>query len=216
MPAKVVIFVDTREVPSGIIEHFGQYDCTVQKKMLPIGDFLVSDRIVIEKKTGADFAQSIIDQRLFTQLKAMKENFEKPVIIIEGGENLYERLHPNTVRGALASITLDAGVPILWSRDVADTAGLVYWIARREQIDDRRELAIRAKNGTETMQGKQEFLITGLPDISNVRARALLEKFKTPDRIFAATEEELKKVEGIGPKIAKRIRELLETDYSSK
>lgn len=213
MPAKVVIFVDTREIPSGILEYFGQYECVVQKKMLPIGDFLVSDRIVIEKKTGADFAQSIIDQRLFSQLKAMKENFEKPIIIIEGGENLYERLHPNTVRGALASITLDAGVPILWSRDVADTAGLVYWIAKREQIDDRREIAIRAKNGKETAKGRQEFLVTGLPDISNVRARALLGKFKTPERVFNATEEELKTVEGIGPKIAKRVKELLTKEY---
>jgi len=66
--SKVLIFVDTRE--TSILEYFKQYDCIVQRKMLLIGDFVVSDRVVIEKKTVSDFTQSITDKRLFQQMKA--------------------------------------------------------------------------------------------------------------------------------------------------
>jgi len=102
---RVLIFIDSRE--NSIIEYFKQYDCVIQKKMLLYGDFLVSDRVCIEKKTVNDFIQSITDKRLFQQLKLLKENFEKPILIIEGENSLYGTLQPNIIRGALSSITVD-------------------------------------------------------------------------------------------------------------
>lgn len=210
--SKVLIFVDTRE--SSIIEYFKQYDCTIQKKMLLLGDFIVSDRVIIEKKTVPDFVQSITDKRLFQQLKAMKDNFEKPILIIEGGESLYGYLHPNMIRGALAAVTVDLSIPILWTRDLADTAGLVYWIAKREQIDEKREIVLRNKKVPETIEEQQEYLIASLPDVSTVRAKALLEYFKSPKNVFNASIEELQEVKGIGKKIAEKIRKVIEKEYS--
>jgi Fanconi anemia group M protein len=210
---KVLIFVDTREAGSGIYEYFGQYDAEVQQKMLLCGDFIVSDRVCIERKFVDDFAQSIIDKRIFKQLTNMKENFEKPVLIIEG-DSLYGRLHPNIIRGALVSIVIDFGVPILWTKDPAETAGMVYWLARREQLLEKREISLRNKKKTPTIKEQQEFLISGLPDISVVRAKSLLKHFKKPENIFNADEKELTKVEGIGKGIAKKIKKVLDKKYS--
>ena len=209
--SKVLIFVDTRE--SSIIEYFKQYDCILQKKMLIQGDFVVSDRVVIEKKTVKDFIQSITDKRLFQQLKDMKDNFEKPLLIIEGEEPLYGYLHPNTIRGALAAVTVDLGIPILWTRDLADTAGLVYWIAKREQIDEKRENVLRNKRTPETIEEQQEYLIASLPDISIVRSKALLKHFKSPQNVFNASTKELQEVRGIGEKIAEKIKRVIENQY---
>jgi len=209
--SKVLIFVDTRE--SSIIEYFKQYDCILQKKMLIQGDFVVSDRVVIEKKIVKDFIQSITDKRLFQQLKDMKDNFEKPLLIIEGEESLYGYLHPNIIRGALASVTVDLGIPILWTRDLADTAGLVYWIAKREQIDEKRENVLRNKKTPETIEEQQEYLIASLPDISLVRSKALLEHFKSPQNVFNASVKELQEVRGIGRKIAEKIKKVIENQY---
>jgi len=209
--SKVLIFVDTRE--SSIIEYFKQYDCILQKKMLIQGDFVVSDRVVIEKKTVKDFIQSITDKRLFQQLKDMKDNFEKPLLIIEGEEPLYGYLHPNTIRGALAAVTVDLGIPILWTRDLADTAGLVYWIAKREQIDEKRENVLRNKRTPETIEEQQEYLIASLPDISIVRSKALLKHFKSPQNVFNASTKELQEVRGIGEKIAEKIKKVIENQY---
>ena len=211
--SNVLIFVDNREVASGILDYFAQYDCKVEKKMLLCGDYLVSDRVCIERKLTDDFVQSIIDKRLFEQLNALKENFEKPVLLIEGN-TLYGRLHPNVIRGALASVALDYQIPIIWTKDAADTAGIIFWLAKREQIDERREVAVRGKRSNLSPEQEQEFLLSGLPDISIVRAKALLKHFKTPERIFKATEKELQNVENVGKKIAKKIRELLTRGYN--
>ena len=208
---RVIIFVDSRE--REILEYFKQYDCEVQKKMLLCADFLVSDRVCIERKTVKDFIQSITDKRLFMQLNSMKENFEKPLLIIEGTESLYGMLQPNVIRGALAAITVDLGVPIIWTKDIADTAGVVYWIAKREQLMEKREIVLRNKKVPVKTKDKQEYFISSLPDVSDVRAKALLKHFKTPQAILNADEKELQKVKGIGKKIAKNIRKVLEKKY---
>ena len=209
--SKVLIFVDTRE--DSILDYFKQYDCIIQRKMLLYGDFICSDRVCIEKKIIKDFIQSITDKRLFQQLRAMKDNFERPILIIEGEESLYGYLHPNIIRGALAAITVDLSIPILWTRDLADTAGLVYWIAKREQIDEKREVSLRNKRVPETLKEQQEYLISSLPDISLVRTEALLEHFKTPKNVFNASAKELKEVKGIGEKIAEKIKEVIEKEH---
>lgn len=211
---KVLIFIDNREINSGIVDYFGQYDCEIQPKMLLCGDFLLSDRVVVERKTVSDFIQSITDKRLFQQLNLMKENFERPILIIEGEESLYGVLQPNVIRGALAAITIDLSIPIIWTRDVADTAGIVYWIARREQILEKREIVLRNKRVPKSNKEKQEYFISSLPDVSVVRAKALLKHFKSPRNIFDASEKELTGVKGIGKGIAKKIKKVIEKDYS--
>jgi len=211
---RVLIFVDTREANTGILEYFIQYNCFVQKKMLLYGDFVVSDRVCIEKKLVKDFIQSITDKRLFQQLKAMKDNFEKPILIIEGEESLYGFLQPNIIRGALAAITVDLSIPIIWTRDMADTAGIIFWIAKREQIDEKREISLRNKKVPSTIEEQQEYLISSLPDVSKVRSQALLKHFKTPQNVFNASLEELQEVKGIGRKIAEKIKKVIEKEYS--
>lgn len=210
---KVLIFVDTREANTGILEYFIQYNCIIQKKMLLYGDFIASDRVCIEKKLVKDFIQSIMDKRLFQQLKAMKDNFEKPILIIEGEDSLYGFLQPNIIRGALAAITVDLSIPIIWTRDMADTAGIIFWIAKREQIDEKREISLRNKKVPSTIEEQQEYLISSLPDVSKVRAIALLKHFKTPQNVFNASVEELQEVKGIGKKIAEKIKRLIEKEY---
>ena len=211
--SRVLIFIDTREANSGILEYFWQYDCDVQKKMLLFGDFVASDRVIIEKKTTKDFIQSITDKRLFQQLKAMKDNFEKPVLIIEGEGSLYGVLQPNIIRGTLAAIAVDMGIPIIWTKDLADTAGIVYWIARREQLQENRTNVLRNKKTPDTMEEKQEYLVSSLPDVSIIRAKALLKHFKSPKNVFNAKEEELTDVKGIGKKISERVKRVLESEY---
>ncbi|NIO44422.1 MAG: hypothetical protein GTN36_02610 [Candidatus Aenigmarchaeota archaeon] len=210
---EVLIFVDTREDNSGITEYFKQYECDIQKKMLLYGDFVVSDRVVIERKLVNDFIQSITDKRLFKQLNSMKENFEKPILIIEGEESLYGVLQPNIIRGALAAITVDMSIPIIWTRDIADTAGVIYWIARREQLLEKREIVLRNKKVPKTIEEKQEYLVSSLPDVSVIRAKALLKHFKSPNNVFNASEEEIRKVKGIGKGIAEKIKKVLEKKY---
>lgn len=210
---KIIIFMDSRESDPEIARELENCGCIVKKKMLHAADYILSDIVGIERKRYDDFLKSVTDQRLFSQLKALSENFQKPILIIEG-EKEESNIHPNAIKGAIASIVLDFSIPIVWTKSQKETAEFLFWIAKREQIEEGREVSVRAKRKAESLKSAQEFLAAGLPKISSVLARRLLEHFKSPEKIFGASENELRKIRGIGKKLSKKIREVLETEYS--
>jgi ERCC4-type nuclease len=213
---KVTILADTREAPSRVVEFLRSHDADIRESQLKVGDYICSDRVCIERKTAPDFLQSIFDQRLFTQIEELKGSYKRPVIIIEGDiEHFSERnVNPNSIRGVLASIAIDHQVPLLWTANQKETAGLIYWIAKREQEEGKRELQVRAMKRSNGIKQQQEFLVAGLPHVSNVLARRLLGHFKTPREVFSANEEKLKKVPKIGKEKARKLSEVLDTPYS--
>ncbi len=206
---------DHRESASGVVKHLSGMNALVKSEQLDAGDYVLSDRVAAERKTASDFISSVKDQRMFSQLESLSKSYEKPLMIIEGSpEMLFDNgLHPNSVRGALSSIAIDLGIPIIWTRNPKETAAQLYWIARREQEELGRELQIRSFSMDAPLHKHQEFLVSGLPFINAVMSRRLLEKFGTPRRLFAASEEQLKEVEGIGEVKAGKIRELLDGKY---
>lgn len=208
----LVIHADDRE--NAVAKELSRLDVKVRKSRLDIGDFLVSDRTAVERKKAEDFVDSIIDQRLFSQVKALQQ-FERPVILIEG-KDLYSHrdVHPNAIRGALSSISLDYGVPIIWSQNEKGTAEILKSLAKREQEDNDRVVAIRGEKAPKTRKELQEFIVAGIPDVNTKIAKRLLEHFGSVEDVFDASKTELKKVRGIGDKTAASIRELIEADYN--
>jgi len=212
----VVIVADHREAASGVMKHLSGMDALVRAEQLEAGDYILSDRVAVERKSVADFAASIMDQRMFEQLERLAKSYENPLLFIEGSpELLFDNgMHPNSVRGALASITIDLDIPIIWTRNPKETAAQLYWIARREQLELKRPVQLRSFSMDAPLHKHQEFLVSGLPFVNAVMSKRLLKRFGTPARLFAATEEELKEVEGIGHVKAKKIRELLDAEYA--
>ncbi len=208
---KLVIYADDRE--NSVAKKLSKMEVEVRKKRLEVGDFLVSDRTSIERKSCEDFVDSMLDQRLFEQLQELKQ-FENPVLLIEG-EDLYRHrdVHPNAIRGALSSISLEYQVPILWSSGEDETAELLVSLAKREQEENDRELAIRGERSPKTTQEMQKFVVAGLPDVNTKIAERLLEEFGSIEKVFSSGKQELMNVEGIGEKTADKIRELVEEQY---
>jgi len=207
----VKIFADNRENCAVISEL--ERLCVIEMKNLPVGDYVCSDRVVVERKSESDFASSIMDGRLFSQMKELC-GYEKPVLLLERNGQNVSRIHPNAIRGALASLALDFNVPIIFSQSYIDTAGIIFQIAKREQIEDKRTISIRQKAGIDTPARHQEFLVAGLPSVSTVLAKRMLARFGTPQKIFSASLDELQEIEGIGEEKAKRVFEMLNSEYS--
>lgn len=207
----LVIYADDRE--NSVAKQLSKMDVTVRKTRLQVGDFIVSDRTAIERKKASDFVDSILDQRVFQQLEELKQ-FENPVLLIEG-EDLYRHrdVHPNAIRGALSSISLEYQVPILWSSGQKETAELLKALAKREQEENDRELAIRGEKSPKTRKDMQEFVVAGLPDVNTKIARRLLNEFSSIEKVFSAEKQQLMNVEGIGEKTADKIRELVTKGY---
>ena len=156
---------------------------------------------------------SIIDGRLLEQVRDLKKNFEKTIIIIEGEEDIYavRNVHANAIRGMLASIVLDFGAPILYTKNPKDTAGLLAVMAKREQ-DKERDFSLHIKK-PQSMKEQQEFLISALPGIGIVVARNLLNYFGSIKSVVNASKEELQALDGVGEKISERLWMLFNEKY---
>ncbi len=210
----VKIIADSREVNSKVINELSKLGVLVELQILECGDFILSDRIIVERKTSEDFCSSILDGRLFEQAKRMKEYYEKPVILIEGNPLSTERnLNPKAVMGAISSLIADFDLSLVSTKDAFESALFLFSLAKREQIIERREPRVRSEKKPPSLTKLQEYLVSGLPNVNVKIARRLLEKFKTVEKVFTASEEELKRVEGIGEKISKKIRKVLTAEY---
>lgn len=211
---EVVVFIDNRELKSKTAKFLYQMGVTLKPIQLDVADFQVSDRVGIERKEVNDFLSSIVDGRLFKQSLELKEHFERPVLVLEG-EDLFELrdIHENSVRGALLSVAVDHGIPILWARTPLETAKYVAQVARREQIEYERSVQIRGGKRPEVLKERQEYIIAGLPNVGSKLAKALLKEFGSVEGVFLASEADLKKVGKIGEKKAKGIRRVLGSEY---
>ena len=88
-PSKLVkIVADDREKSSGVIEHLLMSDTvSVAVQRLELRDYLINDRVLVERKTVQDLSASIVDGRLFSQACMMAESAYRPVLLIEGRSN---------------------------------------------------------------------------------------------------------------------------------
>jgi Fanconi anemia group M protein len=206
---KVVIVADYRE--KEIIEYLKKFGAKINEMNLVVGDFVCSEGIAIERKTHSDFISSIIDGRIFEQAKALKEIFERPIIIIEGYST--RQINENALKGAIASLLVDFGISLLSTRNSLDTARTIYWIAKKEQSEGKKEITIKVGKKSKDIKRMQEQIVASLPGISTVFSKRLLEHFGSVEKIFTANEEELKKVKGVGKKLAFKIRKILTEKY---
>ncbi len=79
------IVVDHRERSSGVPELLAAHDrVDLSFAELAIGDYVVDDRVIFERKTIDDFAKSIIDTRLFRQASRLNRASHRSAFIIEG------------------------------------------------------------------------------------------------------------------------------------
>jgi len=215
---KLTIFVDPRETRAGIAQFLEKAGVDLKLQNLEIGDYIVSDKVCIERKTVTDFLDTLINKRrnLFDQIHRMKNEYEKPLLVIEGDSIYGQRnVHPNVVRAVMATIALDYSVPIIQTRDEADTASLIYVIAKREQMPNKTEVNPHGKKPSASLREQQEYLISALSNIGIVTTRNLLTRFKTVEGILTASKEELMEVEHVGKKTAEHIKEVLCAEYSS-
>src|SRR3989344_9530839 len=218
------IIVDHRENKQ-MIKELAKVGLDIDVKQLAIADFVLEVKteagelqtIGIERKTTQDFLDSIIDKRLVNQLILLKQNFNFPLLILEGTEDVYtlRNFHPNSIRGMIASICLDMQVPMITTRSFRDTAKMIKVISSKFE-KSRKPISLLTKRKPLTTKELQEYIIESLPGVGPTIAKNLLKEFKTIKVIFNATEEELMKIEKIGKLKAKEIRKVIEENYAAE
>ena len=209
----VAIVADHREKDNKVVKELIDLGVSVKTEQLESADYLISGTVGVELKKVPDFVASIIDGRLLEQVRYLKQNFQKAVVIIEGEEDIYSvrKVHANAIRGMLSSIVLDFGVPVLYTKNARDTAGLLGVMAKREQ-DKSRDFSYHAakpRSGKE----QQEFIVSSFPNIGVLTAKLLLNYFGSIKNLVNSSKEELLKLEGIGEKTADMLIGMFGKEY---
>ncbi len=216
---EIIIFVDNREQASSVTKALFERECKIIMKQLPIGDYILSKDVCVERKTIQDFVSSMIDGRLFNQLVDLRENYPKPLIILEGKiDELFtlRNIHRNSLIGALTSIALDYQVPIINTKNVEETAEYLYVIAKREQLANKKEVSLRIGRKGLTLKEQQQYIVEGFPLVGPGLAKNLLKEFGSIKNIANANEKELQNVENLGKLKAKKIRKILDSEYKEE
>ena len=212
--SRVRIAVDHREDVSFDDMLLGM-GADVERRMLQVGDFLCSARLAVERKTRSDFEQSVIDGRLFSQLPNLVMNYDRVVVIVEGVSD-DERLSRGSLLGAYSAIIADFGASLIFTRDKAGTAEMVFHLAKHEQIAKKQAMRIYARKKTFTPSQTARAVVESLPMVGPKLAKSLLNHFGTVEKLAEASEREISEVPGMGKKRAKLIKSMLTYHYNEE
>jgi len=196
----IEVVADDREGRSGMVEALRaipKVRVTVQR--LTAGDYVVDGWLVVERKSLADLAASVVDGRLFRQMLRLLESRSRCVLVLEGrGRDLAAcGVSRAAMQGALVAVGVMMGIPLLRARDPRETAQLMLLAARQHRAFVSGGLPRHGKRP----QGKrrtQLHLLQGLPGIGPERAARLLAAFGSVEAVVRAEREELQRVAGIG------------------
>ena len=186
-------------------------DVELSIERLSLGDYVVENGLLVERKTVHNLALSVVDGRLFRQAgRRARAPAMRPCLIVEGAPEDLDRAAVSrpALQGALITATLLYGLPVLYSNDPGETARLLRIAAsqlRRRQA--RGPERFGSKTGSDVRL--RMLMLQAVPDVGPVRAEALVEAFGTIETLVSASVKELAMTAGIGPVIAKRLKRIV-------
>ena len=192
-----MIVVDNRE--KKLIKELKKRKVPFEIQVLPVGD-MVSGDTVIERKEINDFFGSM-GPHLTNQYMEM-EQYPQRFLIIEGyfeKLNPFEKVKIPYFAGMVARLAKQ-NITVIHVKDIPTfiTVSLSIFDKTKKLPSDFR-IVKRKKNSV------QGILRESAPRIKQKDIEALLKQFGSPLGVALATQEELKAIKGIGPKIAERI-----------
>ena len=212
MKESLRVIVDGRERNRELREALKANGIEVDERAVYVGDYVISDRVCVERKTVPDFEGSLMNGRLLDQAKRLKQNYQLPIIIVEGDPDEY-RLGRNVIIGAMVALYVDNGIEVITSRNPTETSDIITTIAKHEQNGNLREPSMKGGRRAYTVSNYQEYIVANLPGIGPKLARSLLRHFKSIKNISNADVKALRKVGKIGKKKAEAIHMTLNAVY---
>ncbi len=170
----------------------------------------------VQRKTPQDIVASLEDGRLVEEINRLKR-LDAPVLLLEGEgfAPARSRYTGEQVLRLIFSVQAE-GVWFLTSPGIEATAAavteLVGWLAkgRHLSIKTRPKTVDRDGWGRATDRDWAVFLLQGFPGIGPVLAEAIYDRFGRVPLAWTCSEEELREIDGIGPKRAKDLIRCLE------
>jgi Fanconi anemia group M protein len=205
-----VLRVDFSERHSALLDlaqASGDFDVRLER--LAVGDYVVGAGVLVERKTYADFAMSLVDGRLFPQAAALARSPHRPVILLEGPKpSRMPDVHPHALKGAIVSVAVMWRLPVVHARDPEDALWVLRCLADQ---GGKAEPGVLKRNDQKPkrLASKKIYVLQGLPGVGPALADRLLLHFGTVEQVITADEITLMQVPGLGRTKARRIREIV-------
>ncbi len=214
---RVIVDYRERNILPLLDDILGDYEM----RNLPVGDFLLAkeDAVLIERKSAYDFLSSMRTNRLWEQLERMlvPEVEGYPVVrralLVHG--SFSDALEDsgfgwNHLMGAMMEIQYRYGIPVFHAEDDEALREFFRIMMKREEegknFGDVERRWFRESPRREMSDEEWKiYILSSLPQVGEKLARNLLKQFGSIENVAKANILELRKVEGIGEKKAKRI-----------
>jgi len=201
-----------------------------EKKWIEVGDYVYDD-VCFEAKSSIDFLGSVLSKRIWTQIDNMDRHYKTNIVIIYGTieeaisavtDNSYSKLpiasrkimFNNKFLGAIGRITLDTDVKAFWVPTEREAALIITSVCKMKPIDrDVIRPQVIKRISTDDLRID---VLTSIKGISVKKAKALLNKFGSIAEIAHTPANEINSIDGIGPTIASRVLEVLNTENKVK
>jgi ERCC4-type nuclease len=202
-----MIITDDRE-PDEIHNLLAKY----QQKRLPLGDYIVNDTVIIERKTASDFVNSLVTKHLKSQVYRLTKAYANPVLAIIG--NIYieaqERISRQALIAQLASLTARYNLEGARGKVSLITFETDYDFALYLNYLDKKTIDSKPFTNPEIedldksdIEAVKNAMLGLVPNLGEVLVKNLLRKFGSIRNIANATVKELTEVDGLGLKKAK-------------
>ena len=117
-------------------------------------------------------------------------------------------IRDRSLQGALISLSLVFGIPVLRSLDAEETSRLlIYTASQLKRVGENIHPEYRRSE--KRLQSKKLRVLQTLPGIGPEKAKVLLQEFDSVERCLQASVESLARLPGIGTKTAESIREIV-------
>ena len=121
------IIVDDREFRSGMPMALLKTGFIVEPSLITVGDYVLSNEIVIERKAFGDLVQSLKSGRLLQQIQRMKQYYSKPMLLIELSDTQFNIISARdksnqTMMKLITIIRYFPTLRIIWGRNCLEAS----------------------------------------------------------------------------------------------
>lgn len=214
---QVEVIIDSNEAAQNedLTEVIVLHEDVADFKIEPLdeGDIKIQN-CLFERKTPADFAQSLQEGRLREQVERMGDRGDQSFVLVEGNMEDFDSLEhtqipPKSLRGMTASIIARNRTPVVFCSKPELLADMAVRLARKTA----EEPTTIQTTTTDTVREPTfiENVFLGVDGVGIETAEKLSEKFPSLQSVYNASQEELKAVDGVGETVAGEIHQTVHT-----
>jgi ERCC4-type nuclease len=181
-------------------------------KKLPVFDYIINEKIGIERKCWPDLVGSVVNRRLHKQMDNMIGSKYRPFILLEGAhiDASYRILNYSSIKGdcreiaqsAMITIALNYGIPILHSYSQYDTVDIIGKIESKDLKNYNPKMPKPMKKLSSTAKVLNIIDGVGVNTAVNIANQC-------GKNMNKYTTDKLIKVNGVGGKTAEKIMRFL-------